>query len=223
MTIGSASGAIAIIGWGSLIWDLDDLAPRVEGDWMIASGPTLPLEFSRVSLKRHGALTVVIDAEHGQACPTHVIRSRRASVLRAVVDLALRERASPTRIGYVVAGEEDLDAEARRLDADWMAGRPGAAQAADPAIAEAVRAWCIAGGWHGAVWTDLPGNFSEKTGDVFSVDRAERYLAGLDGLSSRSAVRYIAEAPAGTDTPLRRHLSAQTWWQTAVEGLDRGM
>ncbi|SVC10487.1 uncharacterized protein METZ01_LOCUS263341, partial [marine metagenome] len=38
--------AIAIIGWGSLLWDLDNLTPFVQGDWAINAGPRLPLEFS---------------------------------------------------------------------------------------------------------------------------------------------------------------------------------
>lgn len=41
----------AVIGFGSLIWDLDDLAPRVEGQWTLYAGPRLPLEFSLVSAK----------------------------------------------------------------------------------------------------------------------------------------------------------------------------
>ena len=44
--------AIAIIGWGSLLWDLDNLTPFVQGDWAINAGPRLPLEFSLVSRKR---------------------------------------------------------------------------------------------------------------------------------------------------------------------------
>ncbi|MEL6335665.1 MAG: hypothetical protein AAFQ88_03350 [Pseudomonadota bacterium] len=188
---------VAIIGWGSLIWDLDDLAPRVAGDWAMGAGPPLPLEFSRVSAKRLGALAVCIDAEHGTDCPTHVIVSRRRSVGRALVDLALRERAPPGRIGAVSVGSG-----ARRL-----------AHGRSAAVVARVADWCRTAGFDGAVWTDLDANFAEKTGSAFGMAAAEAYLAGLEGASRVEAVRYITQAPAATDTALRRHLGAQAWWR----------
>ena len=36
----------AVLGWGSLLWDLDDLAPKVTGDWHMLAGPALPMEFA---------------------------------------------------------------------------------------------------------------------------------------------------------------------------------
>ncbi|MEM6973710.1 MAG: hypothetical protein AAF577_12975 [Pseudomonadota bacterium] len=223
----AGKGDIAIIGFGSLIWELDDLAPRVVGNWMLGAGPSLPLEFTRVSRKRHGALTVVIDHDHGAPCTTHVIRSRRDSLLRAVVDLALRERASPAQIGYAAA-RPDSEAEAEQIirettevAADWPDIHPGPAQAASPEIAARVRDWCRDNGWRGAVWTDLPSNYTEKTGESFAIQGAEHYLAGLTGAAATGAVRYITEAPAATDTPLRRHLATRAWWQTSVDALSR--
>ena len=53
----------AIIGWGSLIWDLESLEPHVRGDWSMGAGPRLPMEFTRVSPKRKRALVVCLDAE----------------------------------------------------------------------------------------------------------------------------------------------------------------
>ncbi|MEM8819630.1 MAG: hypothetical protein AAGE90_08900, partial [Pseudomonadota bacterium] len=78
----STSGRFAIIGWGSLIWDMDGLERHVTGDWAMSAGPALPLEFSRVSAKRLGGLAVCIDPEHGVDCPSHVIASRRGCLLR---------------------------------------------------------------------------------------------------------------------------------------------
>ncbi|MEM6358340.1 MAG: hypothetical protein AAF844_21990 [Pseudomonadota bacterium] len=195
------SAGIAIIGWGSLIWDLDDLAPRVEGGWAMGAGPALPLEFSRVSAKRLGALAVCIDADHGTDCETHVIRSTRRSLGRAIVDLALRERASPARIGAVLVGRRDR----------------AQAQGRSASVVERVAQWCLDQGLEGAVWTDLDANFREKTGESFSIARAEAYLAALQGASRAEAVRYIEHAPPATDTALRRHLSAQPWWRAAAK------
>jgi len=187
------SGPIHILGYGSLIWDLDDLAPKVRGAWRMGAGPSLPLEFSRVSPKRKLSLVVVIDTEAGDPCPTHVIDSARATVAEAVVDLAARERTEVGHIGWV-----DLAA--------------GTAHSQRDGVAERVRAWCEATGAKGAVWTDLDGNFEQATGASFTVARGIAYLQTLEGENLAAAHEYIDGAPAGTDTPLRRALKAETWW-----------
>ena len=79
-----------VIGYGSLIWDLDDLAPHVEGQWSLYAGPRLPLEFSLVSAKRRRGLALVIDHEHGQSCPSCIISSSRNTIEKIVQDLAAR-------------------------------------------------------------------------------------------------------------------------------------
>ena len=89
-------------------------------------------------------------------------------------------------------------------------------QRASPQITDRVRQWCQAEGWAGAVWTDLPSNFPEHLGVGFSVPRALAYLGGLTGDSLDEAVRYIENAPAATDTPLRRALAGEDWWQAEV-------
>jgi len=70
----------AIIGWGSLIWDLDDLGPHVRGAWAMGAGPRLPMEFTRVSPKRRRALVVCLDPRHGVPCATNAIASARDRV-----------------------------------------------------------------------------------------------------------------------------------------------
>ena len=85
---------IAILGFGSLIWDLDDLAPQVEGPWSMRAGPRLPIEFSLISAKRKMGLALCIDPEAGAPCATHAIRSRRDDLEVAAADLAARERTS---------------------------------------------------------------------------------------------------------------------------------
>ncbi len=159
----------------------------------MGAGPSLPLEFSRVSPKRKLSLVVVIDTAAGDACPTHVIDSTRETVAEAVIDLAARERTQPAHIGWV-----DLDAGTARSSREGVAG--------------AVRAWCETTGIRGAVWTDLDGNFEQATGRPFTVERGIAYLATLEGESLAAAREYINGAPAETDTPLRRALGAEPWW-----------
>ena len=184
----------AILGWGSLIWDLDNLAPHVRGDWALGAGPALAMEFTRVSPKRKRALVVCLDPVHGVGCATSAIASVRDGIGAAVTDLARRERAPVQRIGAVCLAS-------------------GHASGTSPEIVEGVRLWCAAEGWAGAVWTGLASNFEDHLGEVFSVPRAITYLRTLTGDSLDEAVRYIEQAPAATDTPLRRALGADAWWR----------
>jgi hypothetical protein len=60
------SDQIAILRWGSLLWDGQNnrYFDVLHGPWMF-DGPELQLEFSRKSQTRSGALTLVIDSKHG--------------------------------------------------------------------------------------------------------------------------------------------------------------
>lgn len=186
-------GHYAVLGWGSLIWDLDDLAAHVTGPWHMAAGPMLPMEFTRVSPKRKMGLAVCLDHRDGTPCPTHAIASRRHGLTDAVADLAARERTTPDHIGGVCLGTET---------------RQGRSE-----IADMVAEWCHATSWQGAVWTDLQTNYFEALGTAFSVPHAMDYLRTLAGDSLDEAVRYIENAPPATDTPLRRALALDLWWQ----------
>jgi hypothetical protein len=183
----------AILGWGSLIWDMDNLAPHVRGDWAMGAGPALPMEFTRVSPKRKMGLAVCLDATHGAHCATHAIASAKDGIAAVATDLARRERAPEDRIGAVCLVS-------------------GHAHGSSPEIVEGVRRWCLGEGWTGAVWTDLPSNFEDHLGEAFTVPRALAYLRTLAGDSLDEAVRYIENAPAATDTPLRRALAKDDWW-----------
>ena len=57
--------AIAILAWGSLIWNPGSL--HIVDGWR-PGGPTLPIEFSRIS--DNGRLTLVIDEACGVPVPT---------------------------------------------------------------------------------------------------------------------------------------------------------
>ena len=184
---------IAVIGFGSLLWDLDDLAPKVSGEWKMYEGPVLPLEFSLVSRKRHYALALVIDYGDGAPCPTCVIDSVRSKIGAAIVDLANRERMDPTNIGFVDrnTGESHSHREETR-NTLWN--------------------WIEDSNYDGAVWTDGERNFEALTGRAFSLQTAQDHLRSLQGMSLEEARRYIRNAPARVETPLRRALENSPWW-----------
>ena len=196
---------IAVIGFGSLLWDLDDLAPKVSGEWKMYEGPVLPLEFSLVSRKRHYALALVIDYGDGAPCPTCVIDSVRSEIGTAVVDLANRERMEPANIGFVdrnTGKSHSLREETRKTFWNWIEDRD----------------------YDGAVWTDGERNFEALTGKAFNLQTAQDHLRSLQGISLEEARRYIRNAPARVETPLRRALEGAPWWRhdpgiSATQGL----
>lgn len=195
---GALNGRIAVIGWGSLIWDLDNLAPFVTGDWMMATGPALPFEFTRVSPKRKMGLAVCLDYVNGDRCPTNAILSIRDDIDEAAEDLRARERARI--IDYI----------------GLIHPASGARRSSIPEVADIFEVWCRETGAAGAVWTDLGGNFEEDRGRPFTVQAAIDYLKTLEGDSLIEAVRYIEYAPVATDTALRRALAADDWWKAQV-------
>jgi len=197
-----ALSKIAVIGWGSLIWDLENLTPNIKGDWLMEAGPQLPMEFSRISPKRKLGLVVCLDPEVGVGCQTNVISSAKSDITQIIDDLAARERAPLGLIGAVHAD--------------------GLKKGRMPEVTETVAAWCDANGWDGAVWTDLEPNFSAHTQQVFSIDAGIAYLRTLSGENLTEAFNYIENAPVQTRTPLRSALAADDWWQSLKENGEAG-
>ena len=183
---------IAIIGYGSLIWDLDDLEPKVDGHWRRGTGPEMPIEFARVSPKRKLGLVLVIHEDVPQASKTSYLMSQRDSLEQAVIDLAARERTDAKHIGY--------------------ATRSGQQFSRTKTIPPNVTEWLDEAGLDAAVWTDLDGNFDDHTGETFSHQAGLSYLRSLSGESLYEAWRYITYAPHETDTPFRRFLKSDDWW-----------
>lgn len=151
---------IAILGWGSLVWDPRDLP--LASAWLVG-GPQLPIEFSRVS--DNGRLTLVIDPINGVPIASRFATSRRDELDQAVEDL--RRREGPTRrenIGSACAQD--------------------AGDAND--IAAHLAVWCRGASFDAVVWTALAPNFAEKRRQPFGVDAALAYLAQLTGERRRA-------------------------------------
>ncbi len=175
---------IAIIGWGSLVWDPREL-PR-EGIWS-EDGPDLPIEFSRVS--RDARLTLVIDDKNGTLIKAMHVPSSRTALSDAIEDLRRREGTSDKGIGWV----------------DLLRGMNSKTDYPNQvAIHDAVRMWCQEKGYDGAVWTALVSNFKKETEIAFSVDAAIDYLRNLPKNVRAEALRYIHNAPICVVTAIRQ-------------------
>ncbi len=87
---------IAILVWGSLYWDLVNLS--FDGNWYF-DGPTLPIEFVRVSSGNR--LTLVINAE-SQIVQTLFCVSTYNAMQAAINNLAEREGTTNLQnIGFI--------------------------------------------------------------------------------------------------------------------------
>ena len=87
---------IAILGWGSLIWQPKDLAFNKNCSWK-PFGPVLPIEFARIS--NDGRLTLVI-TEKGTEVTTLYTLSNFHDIDEAVLNLSVREGSGRKSIGY---------------------------------------------------------------------------------------------------------------------------
>lgn len=82
----AATPRIAILGWGSLLWDKAEVEfDQQHAEWKF-DGPALKLEFSRKSSSRLNALTLVIDALNGHECQVAYTLSKRRSPEEAIAD-----------------------------------------------------------------------------------------------------------------------------------------
>jgi len=174
---------IAILGWGSLIWDQRELL-TLDG-WQ-KGGPILPIEFSRIS--SGGRLTLVIDEQNGVPVKTQYARSGSANLSEAIEDLRKREGSPSHRIGVVSPTINNV--------------KTGF---------DTIKSWATNEKWDAVIWTGLPSNFADKKDVPFTVENGLVYLSGLVGEEKAEARKYIERAPKEVDTPLRRRIAKNFW------------
>lgn len=186
---------IAVLAWGSLVWEGRELA--VAGDFR-PSGPHLPLEFCRIS--GGGRLTLVIDEAFGTSCATYAARSSFGDLNEALENLWMREG----------SGGEQLPKNIRKHGrvgfADVSSGQEsGRAIERHPQAVAAITAWVKENAYDAAIWTALASNFHkpEKAGEPFSAEAAIQYLETLDAETQTTSLNYIRQAPAEVQTPVR--------------------
>lgn len=96
---------IGILGWGSLLWEGGPEFDTWHRPWEF-DGPTLKLEFWRISEKRFKALTLVIDIDHGVETAVAWCLSKRTTLADAICDLRAREGTTSDNIGRVTVSRE---------------------------------------------------------------------------------------------------------------------
>jgi hypothetical protein len=183
---------IAILGWGSLLWE-DRPEFDAQHEARLPDGPTLALEFSRISTTRSGALTLVIDEKNGSPCCVAYAFSNRQVLDEAISDLRRREGCAARAIGYLLC----LDGKRHSRDEKSLAS---------------IHAWVNDMKIDAVIWTDPESNFEAKVGKPFSIENAIEHIQSLDAAAKAIAAKYVWRAPDFIDTPLRRLLQVGPWF-----------
>jgi hypothetical protein len=186
---------IAILGWGSLLWEGGMEFDTQHGPWA-SDGPSLKLEFSRISEKRLKALTLVIDAEHGIKTTVAWCVSKRGILADAMRDLRVREETTLENIGRAT------------ITPDAGALNCGPSEAG-------IAAWARTKKLDTVIWTALKTNFQEKTMQPFSPQAALSHVKTLTVEGKVKAAEYVWRAPEFVQTPVRSALQTEPWFLDA--------
>lgn len=169
---------IAVLAWGSLIWNQGELKTRSE--WF-EDGPLLPIEFARISLD--GRLTLVIKPGYRKVRVFHA-ESEFTSLEEARENLRSREGPRDINcIGYY----------------DFITG-DNSIKRAKQAIESSLMDWARNKGYHAVIWTDLGPKFSDTLNRKYSFKDITKYLDSLSGQSWVRAAEYIIKTPKQIDT-----------------------
>ena len=203
---------IAIIGWGSLIWEPRNLSIRTR--WR-SDGPKLPIEYARISDEGRGRLTLVIHpgtseapvAEH----ETYWALSGKNNLDAAIENLREREGTpNPHNIHCILAGGQVYNGDppmfVQKEIASWLSRHSGV---------------------EACIWTGLESNWKEVRDQEFHIADALRYAVELEKAVThakdaaardrankklREAREYVGKTPSRIQTGLRRKLSALLDW-----------
>jgi cation transport regulator ChaC len=200
MDVAMPDQTIAILGWGSLIWDKDHKGAKCFDKWhrpWADDGPWIKLEFSRISkVSRPGALTLVVDPVHGSMCQVAYCLSTRTKAEDAFEDLRKREGMPinrdggiPRTIGRIIRSQSS-------------------AVCRDQATGTAIENWAARKKIDVVTWTDLPSNFQNVTRNPFSVGAVVAHLLAASPGALAATLEYLRMAPAAVQTDVRRALMA---------------
>lgn len=174
---------IAILGWGSLIWQPKELNYNKEFGWE-KEGPSLPIEFARIS--NNSRLTLVITS-NGTEVQTLYTLSNYKTTEEAILDLATREGSSRKNIGYYDKAKNEFS------DLNFP-------------FKDKIIEWIDLTDFDAVIWTNLKENWQEKT-----KDRIE-YLKSLKGETKNLAEEYIRKTPEQIRTEYRLKIEDELNW-----------
>lgn len=184
---------IAILGWGSLLWQPKDLHFNEEIGWS-KNGPFLPIEFARIS--KDGRLTLVI-TKNGIQVQTYFAISSYETVEEAVLNLSVREGSGRKQIGSYKKSTNTFSQEVffEKNILEWI----------NDTDIDAV------------IWTNLGENWEIKNDNdelikTIKPDERIEYLKSLKGDKSALAEEYIRRTPIQIQTYYRELIEKELGW-----------
>src|SRR5690606_38620323 len=180
---------IAILGWGSLIWQPKELKFTKESGWD-KNGPSLPIEFSRIS--SDGRLTLVID-KNAQPVQTLFAVSLYEKLDETILDLAIREGCTIDKIGRYNKTSDEFIPEGFSCQ-------------------EEIKEWINNTDFDAVIWTNLGKKFKDKIGLTHNKENVIQYLENSPEETKVLAEEYIRKAPKQIDTPIRKALEEKFGW-----------
>ena len=159
---------IAVLGWGSLIWDYTEITTR----WKRTKLISFPLEFMRLS---NGVrLTLVID-ERGEDNNLYYATSNYENLNKAIHSLRIREKTTIKNIGYLI-----YESEKYRSFIDLEREKTGVQ------IKHKLLTFMKIHKYDACIWTDLRSNLSTK--------EWLKLVSDNDFLMSKTVFDYIRKA-----------------------------
>lgn len=182
---------IAILGWGSLIWDSRKLKYDKQIGWL-TDGPKLPIDFSRIS--NDGRLTLVID-ENAESVKTLYAFSEYRTLDKANLNLAVREGTGIKSIGCY-----------NKIKVSFVPS--------DFRFSENIQNWADTMDIDAVIWTNLSPNFALKTEKDLTIDNIVSYYNDLNGHQKTLFEEYIRKAPDQIDTQIRKQIMTNYDWSS---------
>lgn len=170
---------IAIIAWGNLVGDKSVAA----GKWQ-TDGPTLPIEFSRIS--KDGRLTPVIDPQSGANNNVCFATSKFRNLKSTIKAFQKKEKVAMSRVGVI-----DVTNAAKSECANRH-----------PQVATAIYNWAKGKGFEAVVYTALGRKFKDAIDVPFSPENARNYISGLPPKKRSIARGYIRKVAKRINTPV---------------------
>jgi len=178
---------IALIAWGSLVYDPGDLP--VGSAWR-SDGPLLPVEFCRQS--RDQRITLVLTP--GMPPVTTLWATLAVQDLEEARQLLADREARPKKGSTKIVGF-------------WS---PSAAAGT---YTEEIGSWAQAHGLDAAVWTSLGPRFHDVDGRIPTVDEVVAHLRSQTGQKRETAERYVRCVPAQVRTQYRLAIEDALGWR----------
>ena len=147
---------IIYLAWGSLLWNHKNL--KLKSNWK-KSPIHLPLNFSRVSDKGKGRLTLVIDNKTGVENNIYYAETKSSDLNKAINNLKIREKTSKSLIGYINLKENSYRTQLLTHD-----------------NIKKITKFAQINGFDAVIWTDIPPNFEQIFDKKFSKEIGLKYI-----------------------------------------------